>query len=493
MTTDPTSSRSHADSVTRLRHPVARASMSTMNDDGSRKWITPKLATGRTWKARRAVAWLLIVVFVSLPWITINGMPAVLLDLTTRRFSIFGHTFLATDTVLLALLGWIVFLSIFLITAVFGRVWCGWGCPQTVYMEFVFRPIERLCNGAPGRGKRGLLQTTALGNIVKWILFVIASVFIAHTFLSYFVGWSNLLMWVSRSPLNHPTPFLVMAAVSALMLFNFGFFREQTCLVACPYGRFQSVLLDKQSRVVAYDLQRGEPRSKASGHRQTVPLSILTPPDTVEPRVGDCVDCKLCVQVCPTGIDIRNGLQMECVNCAQCIDACDSVMNKLGRPERLIGYRSQATVEGLPSKLIRARVLLYPALLVIAIAAFITVFAMQAPSYIRMVRGVGVPYSVLPDGTISNTVKFNIINRRGAPQTYSFETTDGKSAIQINAPQVALLPGQDAHIPATLILPANEMRAGSYDAWVKIRDSGGFEKSVRYHMIGPAVQSKPPV
>ena len=249
--------------------------------------------------------------------VKINGKPLMLFDITRREFTFFGATFLPTDTFLLMLLLFSIFVGIFLVTAIWGRVWCGWGCPQTVYMEFVYRPLEVLIEG--GRSRQIKTDKTGVSGrrMIKHFVFFIVSAFLANTFLAYFVGWDRLLGWMTSSPSQHPIAFGVMIGTTVLMFGDFGWFREQTCIVACPYGRFQSVLLDRQSLIVGYDEQRGEPRGK--GKRKE------------GDGRGDCVDCSLCVTTCPTGIDIRNGLQMECIGCANCIDACDD-MTKPARP-----------------------------------------------------------------------------------------------------------------------------------------------------------------
>ena len=236
--------------------------LSTMNRDGSRRRIRPKLAKGRYYRRRFVVAWGLIATFTLIPILRLNGKPLILLDVPRREFIFFGSTFLPTDTFLLMLLLFSIFIGIFLITAIWGRVWCGWGCPQTVYMEFVYRPLEVLIEG--GRSRQIKTDATGLSGqrLVKNVVFFFVSAFLANTFLAYFVGWDRLLGWMTSSPTQHPLAFGVMFATTMLMFGDFGWFREQTCILVCPYGRFQSVLLDKQSLIVGYDPDLGEPRKK---------------------------------------------------------------------------------------------------------------------------------------------------------------------------------------------------------------------------------------
>lgn len=472
--------------------------LSTLNEDGSRKWIKPRVSHGRFWTRRRAVAYLLIAIFTLIPYININAKPAILLDIVTRRFTFFGHTFLPTDTLLLALLVVGIFLGIFLITALLGRVWCGWACPQTVYMEFVYRPLQRFFEGAPGhpkktKGFQGWLQTGGAGTPLKYLTYFIASCFLAHTFLAYFVGVKQLATWVTHSPFHHPTGFLVMAFVTAAMMFDFAFFREQTCLVACPYGRFQSVLLDRQSLIVSYDSTRGEPRGKTGKTLPTnsdsgIALPILSTHNTHN-RIGDCVDCRLCVTTCPTGIDIRNGLQMECIHCAQCIDACDAVMTKLSRPTGLIRYSSKSAMAGTKPSLLRPRVIIYPLILTIIFGAFITILVTRDPSYISIRRGTGAPFYTLPTGEIANPVRFSLINRSNTPATYSFASIDEKTRLIIEDTSVTLAPSEGKVIAATVAAQPSMFRNGHYTTKLRVNYSGDdtqeHTKDSDFNMMGP--------
>lgn len=450
--------------------------LSTLNADGSRRWLRPRPSPGRFLTWRRAVAYLLIIIFTAIPYIRLHGKPLILLDLTTRQFTIFGKTFLPTDTLLLSLLLVAVFVAVFLATALFGRVWCGWACPQTVYMEFVYRPIERLFEGTPGRRKAGLLAGTALGKVLKFALFLLVSLYLAHTFLAYFVGVENLRQWVTQSPLRHPGPFLVMAAVTVLMLFDFGYFREQTCIVACPYGRFQSVMLDRGSLIISYDAKRGEPRGKAS---RAVSLPVV--------QRGDCVDCGLCVQTCPTGIDIRNGLQMECIGCAQCIDACDAVMTRLSRPRGLIRYSSPAAMEGAKVRRFRPRVIVYPVVLGVVLAAFFALLATKSSADVRLIRGLGAPFSVLPSGEIANVVKLRIVNRSRAEAEYliSVEGIEGAHLVAEVNP-VRLSPDQSRVVPVTVEAPSVAFAGtGWRDVALIVEGPDRLRKVVRFRMMGP--------
>ncbi len=358
-----------------LLKPEGRV-LSTMEEDGSRRWLKPKLSRGKFFQRRRIMAYLLILIFTLLPLIKVNGTPLILLDIVNREFTVGFVQFLPTDTVLLALFMVSVFLAIVFFTAVLGRVWCGWACPQTVYMEFVFRPIERLLDGTLSRGGTPKKKIQGWRLFVKYAIYFGVCFYLAHTFLAYFVGVDRLSEWIWRSaPWEHPLGFGVVALVTLAMMFDFCFFREQLCIIACPYGRFQSVLLDRSSWIVAYDKKRGEPRGKSKSASNQ----------------GDCVDCKLCVTTCPTGIDIRDGLQLECINCTQCIDACNTVMHKIGRAPNLIRYSSQARDAGETRTKLRPRVILYPMILAVVVSTLIYNLATQASFEAVALRGRGNP------------------------------------------------------------------------------------------------------
>lgn len=492
--------------------------LSTLNEDGTRRWICPRPSPGRFLRARRIVAWVLILIFTVIPYIRVGGRPLMLLDVAARRFTIFGATFLPTDSLLLALLLVGITVTVFLVTALFGRVWCGWACPQTVYMEFVFRPIERLFKGTPGRRRAGGTGASGAGTVLKYAVYLLVSLYLAHTFLAYFVGVERLAQWVRRSPLEHPSSFLIMVVVTGLMMFDFSYFREQTCIVACPYGRFQSVMLDRQSLIITYDRRRGEPRGKVRARRpdraapaeRVVALPVRPAPVRDGPRAeapgaagadwetrptGDCVVCGLCVATCPTGIDIRNGLQMECIGCAQCIDACDAVMTKLGRPRGLIRYSSQAAVEGERPRLLRARVVVYPAILAVIASIFTGVLVTRAPADVTVLRGLGAPFSTMPDGRIGNAVRLKIVNRTDRAASYRFDAAaaEGPARVDVVAEEdpVAVEGGQSRTVPAMIVTDGSAFVRGTLDVQVRVTDGAAFTRTLRYRLLGPGSAAHP--
>jgi cytochrome c oxidase accessory protein FixG len=445
----------------------------TLNEDGSRRWIRPKPSHGIYFKVRRVVAYGLMLVFFLIPHVRLGGKPLVLLDIPRRQFTLFGTTFLPTDTLLLMLLAASIIITIFLMTALFGRVWCGWACPQTVYMEFLFRPIERLVEG----GRSGSLALDKQRShfhprrLLKYAIYVVLALFLAHTFLAYFVGTEALAQWIRRSPADHPTSFLVMAGTALAIFGDFAYFREQTCLVACPYGRMQSVLLDRQSLIVAYDPTRGEPRMKGK----------------VRPAgAGDCIDCGACVTTCPTGIDIRDGLQMECIHCTQCADACDEIMTRVGKPKGLIRYSSRELLEGHTRHLIRPRTVLYPLALALFLGAFTYALATRDAADVTVLGGQGEPFTQQADGQIANQLRVKIANRTHDDHDYRIEVvgaTGGSAVVPQNPLRVAT--GQSAETPLFVLLPRSVFHDGEHRVTVRVSDGAGFSTDVPYRLVGP--------
>lgn len=460
-------------------HPPDQV-LSTLNADGSRRWLRPRVSPGRFLTGRRWVGWGLIAIFALLPLLKMNGKPLLLLDVAHRRFHFFGVTFLSTDTLLLALLLLAAGLSVFFFTALAGRVWCGWACPQTVYMEFLYRPIERLFEGSRGKGGRPAVPPSLGRRLGLFGVYLLVSLLLAHIFLAYFVGAEELLRWMTRSPFEHPGAFVLMAVTTALMLFNFGYFREQTCLVACPYGRFQSVLLDRDSLVISYDTRRGEPRGRMVHDRAVG-----------DPQRGDCIDCGLCVVTCPTGIDIRNGLQMECVACAQCIDACDRVMDKISRPRGLIRYTSQRSLEQGRTRTARGRVLVYGVALLGVMSALVWLLLHRSPLDAVLLRAPGMPFAVLPSGDVQNPFKLRITNRTDVPRRYTVELRGAEGLHAATTwPAVFVAPADSLTEPLPIVAPRSAFDGGRLNVTLVVRDDAGGERVLAQRLLGPVGPSE---
>lgn len=380
-------------------------SVTTINPDGSHYILHPADVSGRFTFFRRIFGILLIAVYVLLPWIPINGAPALFFDVEHRRFHIFGLTLLTQDLwVFFFLISGLGF-SLFFLTALLGRLWCGWACPYTVFLEHVFRRIERWIDGdANARRKLDAAPSSArktIRRIIKQGLYILAAALIAHVFISYFVSLPRLYQFMREGPLQHGATFTIISALTAVLWFCFAWFREQFCIILCPYGRIQSALTDEETVVIGYDEKRGEPRGKAS-----------------DPNAGACIDCHRCVQVCPTGIDIRNGLQMECIGCAACIDACDDIMRKVNRPTGLVRYDSTKGLAGEKRRILRPRIWLYAGMGMIGFLALgFTAYHKAKPVFAEVSRMRGAPFFVDPT-VVRNHYQLRLLNKRNQPVTF---------------------------------------------------------------------------
>lgn len=470
------------------------AVLTTLSKDGRRNWMYPVPSPGRYHSARRLVAWVLILLYVALPLIPVGGHPAVLLDFVHREFALFGLVFYPTDTLLLMIFLIGVLLSVVLFTALLGRVWCGWGCPQTVYLEFVFRPIERWLEGAEHvRRRRDDGPWTfdkAWRKTAKFAIYLAISLVLAHTFVAYFVGWDSLLVWMTGPPTEHWGFFVVMAVTTGLVFFDFAVFREQMCTITCPYARMQSVLLDPDSLIVSYDPTRGEPRGKRSKASAS---------GDGAPALGDCVDCGACVRTCPTGIDIREGLQMECIACTQCIDACDAIMDRVGTPRGLIRYSSEREIEGRKTRLVRPHTVLYTVLLLAAVSAFAFTLSSRGAYDVNVGRAVGEPYTTLPDGRVANRLRFRVRNQTGAPSTFSVRIVsvipgageEGEHApVQaglnpVGPMPVSLAPGEMARLETWVMIPVEGFDDGVATGRFAIEFSDGTVVEESFPLLGP--------
>ncbi len=412
-------------------------SVTTIRADGSRPYLYPADTHGRFTAARRISGWFLIALYLSLPWIRLNGYPAVFLDVARQRFHLFGLTLAAQDLWLLFFLITGAGFSLFLLTALLGRVWCGWACPQTVFLDHVYRRIERWIEGDSVARRRLAAASWSVARAarktLKHALFLLVSATIAHLFLAYFVSVPELWSMMRSAPVENWSAFAFIAIFTGVLYFNFAWFREQLCIVLCPYGRLQSVLIDEHSIVIGYDAARGEPRhsrvrgagvptgatagllaaGSAKGGPPAVVLAKERPPAVALAKEGDCVDCLRCVHVCPTGIDIRQGLQLECIGCTACIDACDDVMTRLHRPRGLIRYASQNALAGYATRWVRPRTVLYAVLLLAGATVATWAFSTVRPASVGVLRITGAPY-IVDASSVRNQFFVRIVNKRNA-------------------------------------------------------------------------------
>jgi cytochrome c oxidase accessory protein FixG len=410
----------------------------SIRSDGSRRVLHPADVRGRFIRWRRLVFAALIGVYLALPVMRVGGHPAVHLDVAERRFYLFGGVFNATDVwmVVFALLTFAF--GLLFMTAWLGRAWCGWACPQTVFLEGVYRAIERLVEG-PGdkrlRRDRGPLTAGKVAyKSLKHLLFMLVSLALAHVTVSLFLSVRTLWEMMHGDPRAHGEPFVWTMAVAALVYFNFAWFREQLCIVVCPYGRLQSALVDRDSLVIGYDPRRGEPRGKVKAAGR-----------------GACIDCNRCVAVCPTGIDIRNGLQLECVACAQCIDACDEIMDRVQQPRGLIRYDSQRRLDGDPARPRHVRLIAYGALFVVATAALLLSAGERAPFEATLVRAPGPPFVTdAAGGSVRNQFTLRLVNKSAAAARFAIAATPASLQLVVPQPTLAVGPLESVRLPLFL-------------------------------------------
>lgn len=394
-----------------------RDHLATVNEEGKRNWIYPKKPSGRYYTARNIVAVLLLAFFFSGPFITINGNPLLLLNILERKFVIFGVAFWPQDLHLL-LFGMLTFiLFIVLFTAVFGRLFCGWACPQTIFMEMVFRRIEYWIEGDSAAQIRLNNQDWNFEKVRKKVskhaIFYGIAFLISNMFLAYIIGKDQLFEIITDPPSEHAGGLAAMIIFSGVFYGVFAFMREQVCHFVCPYGRMQSVMLDNNSINVMYDYVRGESRASVKDrfqleNRKATLEDLGFSADT---EFGDCIDCYQCVKVCPMGIDIRNGTQLECVHCTACIDACDSVMDKIDKPRGLIRYSSEHAIREGKQKVLTPRVAGYSGILLVLLTTFVTLLTLRPDTETTILREPGTLYQELPGNRYSNIYNVKILNK----------------------------------------------------------------------------------
>lgn len=401
------------------RYDLHAERLATTDEKGRRIFLHPEDVKGYWRSLRTKFQWLLILFYLVLPWIHYKGQQVILLNIPARKFVIFGTTFMGHDApILIFLLLGSVF-SLGLVTSIWGRAWCGHACPQTVFIDAIYRKIERLIEGksrqrmalehAPLNAKKVTLKA------LKWGLYLIVSMHIAHSLLGYFIGTHELLMMSLQNPTENLTAFLFMLFLTLLFLIDFGYFREQFCLVACPYGRFQSVIMDEHSLSITYDPARGEPRRSAE---------VATNDE------GDCINCYHCVKVCPTGIDIRRGTQLECIACTNCIDACDEIMLKVGKPTGLIRYESEIGLAGGKTKTIKTRSVFYFIAILVLLVGFIYSLAKNQDLRVVFLRGNKTPYQLIKRSNslqeVVNLYTITLDHKNDQPYHLLIESSDPK-------------------------------------------------------------------
>jgi cytochrome c oxidase accessory protein FixG len=465
-----------------------RDHLATTEKDGRRRWVFAKKPSGRWTRRREGFSIALIAIMFAGPFIKINGNPLLMMNIVERRFSILGQLFWPQDMVIFAVAMLIFITGIIIFTTAFGRLWCGWTCPQTVMMEMVFRKIEywiegdalaqRKLDAAPWTAAKLAKKSFKLG------VFFVLSFIIGNTLLAYIIGSDDLIKIITDDPRNHVTGLTFMILFTLLFFAIFARFREQACTYICPYGRFQSTILDENSMVVAYDHKRGEKRGRLQRDEPLV--------HRIAKGNGDCIDCFQCVAVCPTGIDIRNGVQMECVHCTACIDACDTVMDKVGSPRGLIRYASLNTIEkGKPFRF-TSRMKLYAAVLTGLITLFLVLVFTRADVEAIFLRAPGSLFMQAGDGQIENIYTLKLVNKtmRDLPVELRLENPPG--TLQVMGDAHLVVPGGKLLQSSILIQLAPETLTGATTKLkIGVYSNGKRMQTVKTVFVGPRKETKP--
>lgn len=423
---------------------------------GSREWVYPQSIDGSFMRLRRWTFAALHVVLLVAPWITVNGNPLLLIDIPARRVFLGGLVFTAADTIFLALLLFFLAFSLFFFTSIFGRIWCGYACPQTVFLETWIRPVELWIEGDRTTRKRrdaaGWTFDRAWRKAAKWTVFLAVSAFLAMAMVSLFAGARDL--WTGSAS---PTEYAFVAILTGVWYLDFVWFREQFCNYLCPYARFQSALTDEESLLISYDVPRGEPREKGRA-------AALD---------GRCIACQKCVVVCPQGIDIRDGFQLECIQCARCVDACTSVMEPLGH-ETLVRYSSLSADEGRERRTLRPRTVVYGGLLTTLAAAGVVLVLGRVPFEATVNRVPGTLFTMDADGFVRNTYMLKITDKDGSAESRTFEVTlDGLPQAEVATQSVALEPLGTRTVPLVVRMPVDNTSARSLPFDVLVTGEGG--------------------
>lgn len=455
-----------------------RDRIATVNADGKRVWVYPKKPKGKWLNRRKIISFFLLFILIASPFIKLDGVPFIQFDIFSRKFVLFFQVFWPQDLYLFAIALVIGIVFIIFFTIIFGRIFCGWFCPQTIFMEMVFRKIEYWIEGDWTYQKKLNSQPwdreKIIKKTVKHTLFILVSLFISMIFWAYIIGSTELFRILSN-PFAYHIGGLIALVIFALVFYGvFAFLREQVCTSICPYGRLQGVLLDKNSMVVAYDYERGENRAKYKKNE-----------DRDELGYGDCIDCYQCVHVCPTGIDIRNGTQLECINCTACIDACDTIMTGIGKPTGLIRFVSENGIKERKKFEWTRRVKSYTALLVALIAVLLIMLFTRDDVQVSIFRQRGSMVNITADFKISNTFEINLINKTNKEYWVTLKTDCKDCVIRLATKKLFL--GKEQQIKERFVveIPINTEIKGHKMIDIQVIGNGEVLNTVVTKIIGP--------
>ncbi|GAB2984662.1 cytochrome c oxidase accessory protein CcoG [Mucilaginibacter puniceus] len=447
-------------------------------ENNKRKWIYPLIRKGMYYKWRSWISYAYLIFFFAGPFIRINGQPLLLLNVIERHFVILGQVFWPQDIFLFVLASLVFIVCVVLFTIAFGRIFCGWICPQTIFMEMVFRKVEEWIEGDANKRKKldagPWTNEKRFKKIVKHILFFAISFLIANTFLAYIIGSENLLKIVTEPITLHIVGFASIILFTIVFYLVYSQVRELVCTVICPYGRLQEVMLDKNTLVVAYNDVRGEPRAKLSRNEDDL-LNLK----------GDCIDCGLCVSVCPTGIDIRKGTQMECINCTACIDVCDEVMDKIHRPKRLIGFYSENGIRNNKKLTFNGRMKGYSAVITIMMSVLCYFIFSRSDMDMTVMRGAGMLYQEQPGGYISNIYNAEVINKSNLNKTITIQAEDPEIKIKyIQAPGI-INKGSEVKTIFFVMVPASKILQPKTAIRLQLISDKQVVQTVSTNFVGP--------
>lgn len=455
-----------------------RDSIGTVDKEGKRLWVYPKKPKGKFYNKRAIVAIVLLGLLFSGPFMKIGGQPLLLFNIFERKFVLFGVAFWPQDFYLFGLATITLFVFIILFTVVFGRVWCGWACPQTIFMELVFRKIEywidgdakqqRKLNDAPWDSKKIFKRS------FKYTIFMAISIVIAHTMMAYLIGIDEVIDIVTSSPFENWSGFMGTVFFTGVFFWVFAYFREQACIAVCPYGRLQGVLMNKDSMAVTYDFKRGEPRGRIAKAE-------------IDKDKGDCIDCKLCVHVCPTGIDIRNGSQLECVNCTACMDVCDEVMLKIDKPIGLIRLASHNNIIEGTKKIFTTRVMGYTIVLSILIASLSTLLTNRSDIDATALRVPGQLYQKTASGDIQNLINILFINKSFSPVDLEVKIRDFPSAAikQVGKSEIHLNSNSTFEAVFFVVIPREDVHDAKTPIIIDVYNGGELANTTKTNFLGP--------
>ncbi len=435
-----------------------------IDESGNKKKINVRQPKGKWYKRRSIVGYSLLAFLIIAPFIKINGNPFMLFDITHRKFYIFSHVFMPQETYILALIMAVAVVSIVLFTVAFGRIFCGWACPQTLFLELVFRRIEFLFDG--NQRSKAYKPATGAKKYVKHAVFIAISIFFTNAFLNWFTGPEKLFAIISDPISAHFGGFVIMLGISLFYYWIYTHFREQVCTHICPYGRMQGVLIDSKTITVAYDYKRGEPRGKNNQ--------------------GDCIDCGRCISVCPTGIDIKNGSQLECVNCTACIDECNSVMTRINKPINLIGYKSAYQIETGKKSILNARTIAYSFVLAALFSVLIVVIAKKTEVHSTMMRLQGTMYQQIDAQTISNVYNFKIANKTHETKQVDLKILQPKEGeLQVMGKALIIEPYSVLESVVMVRLKGSQLVGKSTPLKVGVYDGDELLETIEANFLGP--------